>query len=105
MDISFLALLGGEYKRPHKRHLAMARRIWARNSSRPQPRDYRRFASVRESCFRIEMADALECLVAHPPAVVADVLGKPLRTRPRRAVRELLACFRVHGGLPREPRR
>ncbi len=42
------------------------------------------------------MADALLRLVAHPPAVVADVLGKAFRSFPLIAEVRLLPRLRVH---------
>src|SRR4051812_32518106 len=51
------------------------------------------------------MPDALERLIPHPLAVVADVLRESLRALPRCAVPELRTRFRVHWRLAGELRR
>ncbi len=87
-------------ERAHERHLCTTSWVRALHGPRPQPRDHRRLAPVRQLRLRVQVADALRSLVAHPVAVVANVLGKALRALPGRAVAELRPRLRVDGGCP-----
>ena len=91
LDPRLLPLLRRERERPHERHPRAARRVGARHRARPQPRDHRRLAAAlrrRQPHLRVQVPDAPLRLVAHPPAVVPNVVGQPRRALPHPAVRE-----------------
>ncbi len=74
-----LARLGREREGAHQRHLRAARRVGAPHRARPQPGDHSRLAAavlLRQLDLRVQMSDAPLGLIAHPPAVVAHVLGQ-----------------------------
>ena len=80
------ALLCRQLECGHQRHLHTAGGIGTRNGSRPQPRDDCGLAAFRLRGLRVQMANALERLVAHPLAVVAYVGGKAGRPSPGNAL-------------------
>src|SRR5579875_3128825 len=98
---SLVSLARREHEGSHERHLDPAGGVRTPYSSRPEPRDHR--LAVRT--FRIEVPDALLRLVAHPLAVVPDVLGEARRPSPPVRAGHRTAGTRVHGRLPGEPRR
>ena len=120
LDVGLLARLGGEHEGGSKRHVHLREgRIRTLHRARPQPsNDGELLADERlqvrpllrhlrrDLDLRIEMTDALLRLVAHPLAVVAHVLGEPLRAVPLSRIQRLLCSrFRVHRWLAGELRR
>ena len=84
--VQIVGLLG-QLEGRHQRHLRAAGRIGARHGARPQPSYNRRLAAVGQFRFRIQVSYALERLIAHPLAVVANVVGKSCRAAPRDLLR------------------
>lgn len=84
-------LLRRERERAHERHARAAGGVRTRHCARPEPRDHGRLAPVWQHRIRIQMTDPGERLVAHPLAVVANVLSEPLRAAPSRAVAKFRA--------------
>ena len=120
LDVRLLALLRRQHERGRQRHVHVReRRVRALHRPRPQPRDHRQLPALvrlqvgplphhlrRDLDRRIQMPDPLLRLVTHPPAVVAHVLGQPLRPAPRlRDHRPIRPRRRVHRRPAREARR
>src|SRR5260370_35285928 len=74
-------------------------RIRAHHCSCPEPGNHGSLACAiffRQRHFRIEISNALFCLVTHPLPIVADVVGKSMRTVP------LTTCqLSLHSGIDR----
>ena len=111
LDVRLLPLLRRQHERRRQRHVHVGeRRVRTLHRPRPQPRDHRQLAAHvrlqvgplahhvrRDLDRRIQMPDPLLRLVAHPPAVVAHILGQPLRPAPRlRDHRPIRPRRRVH---------
>ena len=79
----FVVLLFGDLEGLQKGHLDAACRIWARYGTRPEPRNYSGFAAIGWFCLRVKMTNSLKRLLAHPRAVVTDVVCETRRAMPR----------------------
>ena len=96
LDVRLLAALGREHEGRGERYVHVGEgRVRALNCPRPQPRDHGELLAHirfevgpslghlgRDLNRRVERADALLGLVAHPLAVVTHVLGQTLRALP-----------------------
>ena len=96
LDPRLLALLLGEPEGTDERHRRAAGGVGAADGARPEPGDH----GLPVRSLGVEMADALLGLVAHPLAVVAHVLGEPLRPAPGPRVPILSRDSGLTGGRP-----
>ena len=94
-------------KRPHQRHGRAAGRIRTGHGPRPQPRDHRGFAALHQCHLGVETSDAPVRLLAHPTAVIANVVRQPRRTAPSAVFFGFIFCrghaHRVRIRIDRRP--
>src|SRR5579875_1391195 len=83
LDPGFLALLLAEPEGADERHRGSTSWVGAGDRAGPDPGDDGGLAPVGEGRQRVEVADAPLRFLAHPGAVVADVLGEALGAEPR----------------------
>ena len=81
-DVGLFALLLPQPPLRYERHLDPAGGIRAGDSACPDPGDDRRLAAVGQLRLRVEMPDAAQRLLTHPPAVAAHVLGQAVGAGP-----------------------
>ena len=79
----FVVPLFGDLEGFQQGHLDATRRILARDSTRPEPRNYGGIAAIGQLCLRVEMPNPLKRFFAQPRTVVADVIRKAGRAAPR----------------------
>src|SRR5579875_1413925 len=78
----FLALLLAEPEGADERHRGSTSWVGAGDRAGPDPGDDGGLASIGKGRLRVEVTDAALCFLAHPGAVVADVLGEALGAPP-----------------------
>ena len=120
LDVCLPASPGGEHEGGHERHIHVCeRRVRALHRARPNPCDDSETPSLvrlqvgplsydlrGDLDVRIEVSYPPFGLVAHPVAIVASVLGQPLRATPLSGNdRPVFRGGRVHGRLMGESRR
>ena len=111
LDVRLLVLLRRQHECRCQRHVHIGeRRVRTLHRPRPQPRDHRQLPALvllqigplphHLRCVldrRVQVSDPFLRLVAHPPAVVADIVGQPLRAPPGAGDdRPLVPRLRVH---------
>src|ERR1035441_5129959 len=101
-DPGLLACLVRQRKGTNQRHPRTTCRIWTDNSPCPEPRDDRRVLAFRQLYLGIKMANSLECPVAHPLAVVADVIRQAASAGPHALPAHLLLRSRINRRLAGE---